>query len=236
MRLPHRLRASALALAASTVSLAGCNSGTPRSCTVSCSAEGECPDGTSCGTDRYCYAPDETAGSCSGTGLDSSVTDGPDGSIDRPDASPDASIGEPDADAERPDADVDPPDACGGPDTFSDVVLGPIAIPDGLGTGITSIIEADAPCVVVSTVEVGVDITHTFRGDLTIFLTSPDDETVVLLAPSNDPGDDVNEVFSADIAFGDNASGQWVLTVIDDVAQDSGTLDRWSIGINRPAP
>ncbi len=163
------------------------------------------------------------------------MTDEPDGSIDQPDASLDASIGEPDA-MERPDADVDPPDGCSGPDTFSDVVLGPIAIPDGSTAGITSIIEANTPCVVVSTVEVSVDITHTFRGDLSIFLTSPGNDLVVLLPPSNDPGDDVNEIFSVDIAFGENAAGAWILTVIDDVPQDAGILDRWSIGINRPAP
>jgi hypothetical protein len=236
VRLRHPLRACALALLASSVPLAGCNSGTPRSCTVSCSAEGECPDGTSCGADGYCYAPDEAAGSCSGAEIDSSVIDEPDGSIDRPDASlADASTGDPDA-RERPDADIDPPDGCSGPQTFSDVVPGPIAIPDGLGTGINSVIAADAPCVVVGTVEVRVDITHTFRGDLSIFLTAPNNDQVVLLAPSSDPADDVHEVFIADIAVGDNASGEWILTVIDDVIQDSGTLDRWAIGINRAAP
>ncbi len=104
------------------------------------------------------------------------------------------------------------------------------------GIGIDSIILADAPCVVVSTVEVSVDITHTFRGDVSIILTAPSNELVVLLPPSNDPGDDIHEIFTADIATGANASGEWILTVIDDLAQDSGTLDRWSIGINRAAP
>ena len=237
MTVSNRLRACALALLTSSLPLAGCNSGSPRSCTVSCSAEGECPDGTSCGMDGYCYAPEETPGSCSGTAIDSSVIDEPDGSIDRPDASlADARTGDPDA-RERPDADIDPPpDGCSGEQAFADVVLGPIAIPDGLGTGINSIIEAITPCVVVGTVEVNVDITHTFRGDLSIFLTAPDNDQVLLLAPSDDPDDDVHEIFTADIAFGENASGEWILTVIDDVPQDSGTLDRWSIGINRAAP
>jgi subtilisin-like proprotein convertase family protein len=115
-------------------------------------------------------------------------------------------------------------------------VLGPIAIPDNDVVGVSSSVVADVPCAAVQSVQVRVDITHPFRGDLSIFLTSPESELVVLLAPSNDPTPDVHETFDVDIAAGQEASGEWVLTVIDDVPPDAGTLDRWSIGINRAAP
>ena len=217
--------------------LAGCDAGNPRSCTVSCSAEGECPSGTSCGTDGYCYAEGETAGSCMFAGT-------PDGStILPPDASfveePDGSIViPPDAAVERPDAGTDPrPDACDGPLTFADEDVGPFTIPDADVLGISrSIVATNAGCVVVESVQVRIDITHTFRGDLTILLTAPDGQSVVVLPPSNDSTDDVHETFNVDIARGDNAAGEWLLTVIDDAEQDFGTLDRWSLGINRLAP
>jgi hypothetical protein len=44
--------------------LAGCSAGDPRSCTVACSPEGACPDGTTCGADGYCLAADEEPGAC----------------------------------------------------------------------------------------------------------------------------------------------------------------------------
>jgi len=199
---------------------------------VSCGGDGACPDGTSCGTDGFCYAPDQAAGSCApGSGADAS-TAGPDaGALD-----PDGSTGEPDAAVDRPDGGGDRPDACTGRETFAGEAPGPIAIPDDDVVGVSSSIVADVPCAAVRSVQVRVDITHPFRGDLSIFLTSPGGELVVLRPPSNDPTPDVHEIFDVDIAAGQDGSGEWVLTVIDDVPPDAGTLDSWSIGINRAAP
>lgn len=62
---PHLLSRIAVAvLAVALLAVAACNAGDPRSCTVTCGAAGECPDGTSCGPDLYCYRSDETPGSC----------------------------------------------------------------------------------------------------------------------------------------------------------------------------
>ena len=43
---------------------AGCDAGSPRPCTVTCGGGGECPEGTQCGPDSFCYGPGETPGSC----------------------------------------------------------------------------------------------------------------------------------------------------------------------------
>ncbi len=75
-------RALLAAVAGAAVTTA-CDAGSPRACTVSCSADGQCPDGTTCGTDSFCHAPGEPAGSCAegGAGDDSSGSDdGSDGS------------------------------------------------------------------------------------------------------------------------------------------------------------
>jgi hypothetical protein len=227
---PRQSRSIALALAIGVAALGGCSAGNPRSCTVSCSSDGACPDGTSCGGDGYCYGQDEVVGSCANGGTADGSTAGPDAST-----LSDAAQSEPDAAVDRPDGSVDP-DACTGAETFADAVLGPIVIPDDDVVGVSSAIVADVPCAAVRSVQVRVDITHPFSGDLSVFLTSPRGELVVLLGPSNDPTPDVHEIFDVDIAAGEEASGEWVLTVIDDVPPDAGTLDGWSIGINRAAP
>jgi Proprotein convertase P-domain len=226
----------ALAAASAGWALAGCEAGSPRSCTVTCGDQGGCPDGTSCGTDGYCYAPAEVDGSCTLVGEpDASGVDGPDAAVGRPDAA----VDRPDAAVDRPDAAVDPrPDACAGPDSFAGIEADPASIPDGSLVGVASTIVAGgaAGCVVVDSVQIRIDITHTFRGDLSVFLTPPVGQTVLVVPPSNDSDDDIHQTFDLAIAAGQSAVGQWTLTVIDDVAQDAGTLDRWSIGINQAAP
>jgi hypothetical protein len=229
----------ALAIAAAlTALLLGCGTSDPRFCSVSCGDQGACPDGTTCGADGYCYLPDQTPGSCSSDRPDGDVPDDQDASVT---GDPDARVaGDPDAGRERPDADVpDPPDAgCDGPVTFAGVNSQNLAIPDALSAGVDSVIRAtdSGRCVVVGSVEIRVDITHTFRGDIRLLLTSPDGERVVVLMPSGDSDDDIHETFPVDIASGETAVGDWVLTVADIAQNDVGTLDRWSIGINRLAP
>lgn len=205
----------ALVLPTGSLFTAGCNPDEPRPCSVTCGTEGACPDGTSC-TDGYCYAPDEAPGSCVAPG------------------DPDAAV-DPDADVDQDfDADVRP-DACG-PDRFSGANADVIAIPDGSTLGITSSILVDTSCVTVTSVEISVDITHPYRGDVGISLTKLGSRTVTVLVPTADSADDIHEVFDVDIAFGENAEGEWYLTVHDATTPDVGTLDRWSLGINGAAP
>ena len=62
------LVAVAIAAAAAAAGAAGCDAGGPRFCSVTCGAAGECPGGTTCGPDLYCYAPDDVPGSCAQAG------------------------------------------------------------------------------------------------------------------------------------------------------------------------
>jgi hypothetical protein len=215
----------ALAVALTAASVAGCDAGDPRSCTVSCGALGECPDGTSCGTDSYCHAADEDPASCL---------------LIEPDAAPvedagsrvDASI----RDGGVPDANVIRPDACSGFETFAEVRFPQLVIPDADPVGVSSVIQVDDGCVVIDTVEITLDITHTFRGDLAVDLTAPNGDTIRVFTPSNDSTDDIHALIPVAIARGENASGTWLLEASDGVVGDTGSLDRWSLGINRPAP
>ncbi|MHB9854316.1 S8 family peptidase [Streptomyces krungchingensis] len=106
---------------------------------------------------------------------------------------------------------------------------GPVAIPDA-GSAVASPITVsgrggNAP----AALKVGVDITHTYRGDLVIDLVAPDGSTYRLKSSSSsDSADDVSATFTVD-ASGEAADGTWKLRVQDVAAQDTGTINSWKL-------
>ncbi|SER22747.1 serine protease [Streptomyces sp. yr375] len=111
--------------------------------------------------------------------------------------------------------------------TFSSTTTA--AVPDN-GSAIESSIAVsgrtgNAP----STLQVGVDITHTYRGDLVIDLVAPDGTAYRLKsANSSDSADNVNTTYSVD-ASGESANGTWKLRVQDTAARDTGQLNSWKL-------
>ncbi|MFF3204387.1 S8 family serine peptidase [Streptomyces sp. NPDC002962] len=80
-----------------------------------------------------------------------------------------------------------------------------------------------------SALKVGVDITHTYRGDLVIDLVAPDGTAYRLkAASSSDSADDVSTTYSVN-ASGETANGTWKLRVQDTAAQDTGKLNSWQL-------
>jgi serine protease len=80
-----------------------------------------------------------------------------------------------------------------------------------------------------TTLQVGVDITHTYRGDLVIDLVAPDGSTYRLKSSStSDSADNVNTTYSVD-ASSETANGTWKLRVQDVAAQDTGSLNSWKL-------
>lgn len=111
-----------------------------------------------------------------------------------------------------------------------------LAIPDGSATGLTTTL-AIGTAIEIDRVEVTVDISHSWIGDLQVVLTSPDGTHSTLL---NRPGLNDNAVDGSNqdnIAFtfgtvhdwGESGLGTWTLTVRDLVAGDTGTLNSWSL-------
>ncbi|QOV34825.1 S8 family serine peptidase [Streptomyces ferrugineus] len=104
-----------------------------------------------------------------------------------------------------------------------------VSIPDN-GSAIESPIAVsgrggNAP----SALQVGVDITHTWRGDLVIDLVAPDGSTYRLKsASSSDSADDVSATYTVN-ASGEVANGTWKLRVQDVAAQDTGRLNSWKL-------
>ncbi|MCK8435009.1 S8 family serine peptidase [Streptomyces sp. D2-8] len=110
--------------------------------------------------------------------------------------------------------------------TFSSTTA--VAIPDN-GAAIESPISVtgrsgNAP----SALQVGVDITHTYRGDLVIDLVAPDGSTYRLKSAASDSADNVNTTYTVN-ASGESANGTWKLRVQDTAALDTGTLNGWKL-------
>uniref|UniRef100_UPI0006EBACA0 M28 family metallopeptidase n=2 Tax=Streptomyces TaxID=1883 RepID=UPI0006EBACA0 len=104
-----------------------------------------------------------------------------------------------------------------------------VAIPDN-GAAVTSTVNVtgrtgNAP----AALKVGVDIRHTWRGDLVVDLLAPDGTAYRLKDSSgNDSADDVIATYTVD-ASAKAANGAWKLRVQDVAAQDTGYINSWKL-------
>ena len=119
-----------------------------------------------------------------------------------------------------------------------------LAIPDGLddtgnnpGAKVSTPLTVSSPGTIVS-VQVGVNITHTYRGDLQITLVHPDGTTVILKNPDPQDAnanvitsypDQTAPIDSLSAFVGKPAAGTWHLTAQDFYSQDTGTINSWSL-------
>ncbi len=111
-------------------------------------------------------------------------------------------------------------------------------IPDRDRQGIVSHINltGDGP---VRSIEVEVDITHTYRGDLRVSLVSPQGFTASLHNMQGSFRDDLQRTYTAgtnsDLARfvrGEiEGKGRWTLHVSDNLSRDTGTLNAWRIDL-----
>ncbi|GGW24327.1 protease [Streptomyces galilaeus] len=77
--------------------------------------------------------------------------------------------------------------------------------------------------------QVGVDITHTYRGDLVVDLVAPDGTAYRLKASStSDSADNIVTTYSVN-ASSEVANGTWKLRVQDVAAQDTGRINSWKL-------
>ncbi|MER5883234.1 S8 family serine peptidase [Streptomyces sp. NPDC001941] len=103
-----------------------------------------------------------------------------------------------------------------------------VAVPDNttVESPITvSGVTGNAP----AALKVGVDIKHTYRGDLVVSLVAPDG-TVYLLEDfaNSDSADDVAKTYTVN-ASSEAANGTWKLRVQDVATQDTGKIDAWNL-------
>jgi subtilisin-like proprotein convertase family protein len=115
----------------------------------------------------------------------------------------------------------------------------------------------------IRSIEVTLDITHSFVGDLDAFLTSPSGRIVELftgvgsqynnftnLTLSDDAAESIADIGADDVPYtgtwrpegllgeflGDSTAGNWTLTVRDTSFADQGTLNSWSLAITVGEP
>ena len=128
-------------------------------------------------------------------------------------------------------------------DAVVDVQATPaLAIPD-TGQAVVSTINV-AEAGTLNDLRVGVNITHTYIGDLRVDLVAPDGTAVVLHANSGGSADNLVRTYSVQetpalrALLGRQARGTWRLRVTDTFRLDVGRLNSWRIAarVARPAP
>ncbi len=113
-----------------------------------------------------------------------------------------------------------------------------IAIPDDVPQGVVSHIEITGAGP-VRTIEVEVDITHTYRGDLKVSLISPEGHVARLHNMEGWSRDDLKRVYipadspglASFVAGGIEGRGRWTLHVSDNLRRDVGTLNAWRLDL-----
>jgi subtilisin-like proprotein convertase family protein/subtilisin family serine protease len=111
-------------------------------------------------------------------------------------------------------------------------------IPDNQPAGITRTV-AVAGGGRVGGIEVEVDITHTYIGDLRVVVRSPSGREVFLHDRGGGSTDNLRATYRSSAVtalaamHGEPASGDWSLRVVDVAAQDIGKLNRWALKLTR---
>ena len=111
-----------------------------------------------------------------------------------------------------------------------------LAIPDNNPAGISDTIEVDQSGT-VRDINVWVDITHTWIGDLKIELMAPSGRAVMLHDQSGGHRDniiqtyDVQSLIALQSLIGEEGQGTWTLNASDHAGRDVGKLNRWGLEI-----
>ncbi|MBV7700161.1 M28 family metallopeptidase [Streptomyces sp. TRM70350] len=104
-----------------------------------------------------------------------------------------------------------------------------VAIPDNAAAVTSALTVSGRTGNAPAALRVGVDIKHTWRGDLVLDLLAPDGTAYRLKnSSSSDSADNVITTYTVD-ASNETANGTWRLRVQDVAAQDTGYIDSWKL-------
>ena len=103
----------------------------------------------------------------------------------------------------------------------------PVAIPDDAPAGVTSVIDVTSAGT-IRALDVTVDVTHTYKGDLKVELVRGA-KTIVLVDQAGGGTDDLKTTFTTTDFNGTAMAGTWTLKVSDLAGVDTGTLNAWSL-------
>ncbi len=114
-----------------------------------------------------------------------------------------------------------------------------LAIPDNNPAGITSSIDINEDGT-INSVEISVDISHTYRGDLLVSLLTPLNTIIPLHQGEGGREDNLIKVYDSGSIpalqqlSGKEMRGKWSLKVVDRARQDTGKLNSWGLKIKVP--
>lgn len=101
-------------------------------------------------------------------------------------------------------------------------------IPDASATGVSRTFSV-ASTTPLEDLRLTVNITHPYRGDLEMFVTSPSGTTSKVMATASDSGDNIVWTFSSVAFWGENPQGTWTIRLADRFASDLGTWNSFSV-------
>ncbi len=116
--------------------------------------------------------------------------------------------------------------------TFEKIVS--MTIPDNDRDGISSIINVDAQGN-IDDIEIYLDVTHTYIGDLRVSLLAPTGKQIVLHGQQGWEADNIIKTYKLDntpalqTLLRESAVGDWQLKVADLAGADVGKLNKWSL-------
>ncbi|NQV77861.1 MAG: thrombospondin type 3 repeat-containing protein, partial [Lutibacter sp.] len=130
----------------------------------------------------------------------------------------------------------------------------PLGIPDNNATGVSSTVNV-VNNKIITDVNVTVNITHPWIGDLTLTLISPEGTSILLVSSRDDDGENYTNTVFDDAAINsinssiapytglfipqgslsnlnnEESTGNWTLKAVDEGPADIGTIDNWTIEI-----
>lgn len=106
-----------------------------------------------------------------------------------------------------------------------------LSIPDNSSSGRSSTIAVNDHNLEIEHVQVNVNITHTYRADLGIELTSPSGTVnKIMNINSGISGSNfTNLKLGSNAFYGERARGNWTIKVVDGFSGDTGILQNWSL-------
>ncbi|MFE2753594.1 proprotein convertase P-domain-containing protein [Actinosynnema sp. NPDC059335] len=106
--------------------------------------------------------------------------------------------------------------------------LADVAIPDAGAAVYSDVTVSGVAGNAPSTLKVGVEIRHSWSGDVVIDLVAPDGSTYRLKSASSSSAPDVVATYTVN-ASSEPANGTWRLKVQDVYRQDTGYVDAWRL-------
>lgn len=120
--------------------------------------------------------------------------------------------------------------------TLQEEVSPNLQIQDNDSAGIESLIKIDTSGKIVN-LEISVDITHSWIGDLRVVLLLPSGDNVTLHNRTGKNGKEIKKTYSTKSdeslisVIGKDIKGDWRLKVMDLASEDTGVLNRWGIEV-----